>query len=112
MLSLKKYARTVVARFAEFLPVKSHVPLDSVKGLERSVLMGPDMAAGQAIMAKLPYRQLLSSLMYLLVSTRPDLGLPRLRRLCVPRNLGREHRNASLKILANVAISLEAGLLY
>ena len=57
--SHKEYARTVVARFAEFLPGKSHVPMDSVKGPKLSVLMGRHTAAGQAIMAKHLYRHLL-----------------------------------------------------
>ena len=112
VLSHKKYARIVVALFAEFLPGKSHVPMDTVMGPKLSVLMGLDTAASQAIMAKMPYRQLLGSLMYLFVSTRLDLGLLLSRLSFFSLNPGMAHWNAALKILAYVAETPDVGVLY
>ena len=56
LLPQKKYARTIVDRLAKFLPGKLHVPMYPIKGPDLSIQMGPDTAAGEAIMAKLSYR--------------------------------------------------------
>ena len=50
--------------------------------------------------------------MYLLVSTRPDLGLALSRLSCFSPNPGMEHWNAALKIQTYVAKTLDVGLLY
>ena len=55
LLSQKKYARTVLARFQEFLPGKSNVPMDPTDGPKLSVTMGPTTRAGKSIMANLPF---------------------------------------------------------
>ena len=63
-------------------------------------------------MANLPYTQLLGSLMYQIVSTRPDLALAISRLSCISQNPGMVHWRAALKILAYVQSTQDAGLLY
>ena len=72
LFSQKKYARTVHARFHEFLPGKSNVPMDPTDRPKLSATTGPTTRAGKAIVANPPYGRLL---MYLVVSTRPDVAL-------------------------------------
>ena len=52
LLSRNKYARTVLARFQEFLRGKSNVPMDPTDGPKLSATMGPTTRARKAIMAK------------------------------------------------------------
>ena len=112
LLSHKKYACIVLAGFQEFLPGKSNVHIDLTDGPKLSATMGPTTHAGKAIMANLPYRQLLGSLMYLVVSTRPDLALAMSRLSCFSQNPGMVHWRAALKILAYVHSTQDVGLLY
>ena len=102
LLSHKKYARTVLARFQEFLPGKSNVRMDPTDGPKLSATMGPTTRAGKAIMANLPYTQLLGSLMYLIVSTRPDLALAISQLSCFSQNPGMVLLQAALIILGCV----------
>ena len=112
LLSRNKYARTVLARFREFLRRKSNVPMDPTDGPKLSATMGPTTRARKSIMANLPYRQCLGSLMYLMVSTRPDLALAISRLSCISQNPGMVQWRAALKILAYVQSTQDAGLLY
>ena len=112
LLSQKKYARTVLARFQEFLPGKSNVPMDPTDGSKLSATMGPTTREGKAIMANLPYRQLLGSLMYLMVSTRPDVALAISRLSRFSQNPGMVHWRAALKIVAYVHTTQDVGMLY
>ena len=91
LLSQKEYARTVLARFQEFLHGQSNVPMDLADGPKLSTAMGPTTCAGKTIMANLPYRQLLGSLMYLIVSTRPDQALAISQVSCFSQNAGMDH---------------------
>ena len=86
--------------------------MDPTDGPKQLATMGQTTRAGKAIMANLPYRQLLGSLMYLMVSTRPDLALAISRLSCFSQNLGMVHWRAALKILAYVQSTQDVGLLY
>ena len=112
LLSHKKYARTVLARFQESLPGKSYVRMEPTDGPKLSSTMGPTTRAGKAIMANPPYRQLQGSLMYLMVSTRPVMALAISRLSCFSQKPGMVHGRAALKILAYVLSTQDVGLLY
>ena len=66
----------------------------------------------KAAAAKLPYRQLIGSLAYLMIGTRPDLAQPLsvLSQFLV--NPGRVHYEAALRALAYVKATATVGLLY
>ena len=103
-LSQKKYARIVLARIQELLPGTSNVPTDTTDGLKLSATMALTTRAGKASMANLPYRQLLGSLMYLMVSPRPNLALAISRQSCLSQDPGMVHWWTALKFLANVSL--------
>ena len=63
-------------------------------------------------MANLPYRQLLGSFIYLMVSSRLDPALAISRLSCFLQNTGMVHWRASLKIQAYVQSTQDVGLLY
>jgi hypothetical protein len=69
-----KYARDVLTRFGMTTSHPKPTPMDP--GLKLSKTMSPKNAEEAAEAAKFPYREVVGSLMYLMVSTRPDIIRP------------------------------------
>ena len=72
----------------------------------------PEFEEGRADAARLPYRQLIGLMMYLMVGTQPDLAHPPsvLSRYLI--NHGRPHYDAALRLLAYVRATSQVGLKY
>jgi hypothetical protein len=67
-----KYAENMLKNFNMIDAHPSAIPMDP--GIHLSKSMAPNTAQERALMADKPYRQLVGSFMYLVVSTRPDLA--------------------------------------
>ena len=70
----------------------------------------PETEEAKAAAAKLPYRLLIGSLMYLMIGTRPDLAQPLLVLSQFLVNPGRVHYEAALWVLAYVKATATVGL--
>ena len=72
----------------------------------------PESEEAKSAAAHYPYRQLIGSLMYLMIGTRPDLAQPLsvLSQFLV--NPGRVHWEAALRLLAYVQATATVGLQY
>ena len=71
-LSQEKYASEVLDRFQMTNCKGKDTPIET--GVKLSVQMRPQTEKEQEEMKRIPYRQAVGSLMYLMVSTRPDLA--------------------------------------
>ena len=72
----------------------------------------PESEEGKADAARLPYRQLIGSMMYLMVGTRPDLAHPLSVLSDYLINHGRPHYDVALRLLAYVRATSHVGLTY
>ena len=71
-LSQSKYARNLLKRFGMEKCGGSQVPLSSTASYGKEQC--PETDEDKKMMENVPYRQAIGSLMYLMVSTRPDLA--------------------------------------
>ena len=71
----------------------------------------PESEEGRVDVAKLPYRQLIGSMMYLMAGTRPDLAHP-LPVLSGSLTYPGPHYNAALRLLAYIRATSQVGLRY
>ena len=83
------------------------------ENIKLSIRMSPADAEGKALMAKVPYRELIGKLIYLAVATRPDISYA-IGVLCrFVENPGPEHWGAAKRVLRYLkgTIGLKAHLL-
>jgi hypothetical protein len=71
-LSQSKYIGDVLRRFGMANCNPSPIPMES--GCKLSKSMSPSTPTEEEAASKFPYREIVGSLMYLMVSTRPDIG--------------------------------------
>ena len=105
-----KYIHDVLRRFGmlDCHPIKT--PLDP--GTKLSKTMAPQDDAERAAAAKFPYREIVGSLMYLMVSSRPDIAYA-VGQLAMYMNChGPGHHAAALHILRYIKGTAEIGLTY
>ena len=69
----------------------------------------PEFEEGKADAARLPYRQLIGSMMYLMVGTRPNLAHPFSVLSGYLINHGRPHYDTALRLLAYVGATSQVG---
>ena len=74
LLSQRKFIATILERFSKYVPPPCSIPMDPATGAALSMQQSPDTKSARDAMAAFPYRQLIGSLMYLMVATRPDLA--------------------------------------
>ena len=109
-MSQKKYVEEVLARFGmeEAKPVA--IPMATTTVLSKAQC--PQNEEEARSMAGVPYRSLVGSLMYLMVSTRPDLAYPVGVLSRFLENPGRQHWEAGKRLLRYVLKTKSLGLAY
>ena len=78
--------------------------MDPEAGAALSMQQSPDTKFARDAMAAFPYRQLIGSLMYLMVATRPDLAFSTAQ--------GGAHWEAACKVLGYLRQTADVGFLY
>ena len=74
LLSQKKFMSTVLERFSKYVTAPSSIPMDLAKGAGLSKGQSPITKFVRDDMAAFPYRQLIKSMMFPILATRPDLS--------------------------------------
>ena len=99
LLSQRKFIATILERFLKYVPPPCSIPMDPAASAALSMQKSPDTKFARDAMAAFPYRQLIGSLMYLMVTTRPDLtfSLSKLSRFSKSpgARIGRRHAKSS-----------------
>jgi hypothetical protein len=105
-----KYIDDIMKRFGL---EKAHTePIPMVHGLKLSKSMSPKTPEEAAKAAKFPYREIVGSLMYLMISTRPDISYA-VGQLAMYLNChGPEHHAAALYLLRYVKGTRNLGITY
>ena len=75
LLSQRKFIATILERRSKYVPPPCSIPMDPAAGKALSMQQSPDTKFVRDGMVAFPYRQLIGSLMYLMVATRPNLFL-------------------------------------
>ena len=109
-LDQKKYAEKVLARFGMENSHGTEIPLSISTQFSKDQC--PITSKEKEEMAKVPYRQAIGSLMYLMVSTRPDLAYPLQILSRYGNNPGMLHWKALKKVLQYLQQTKDHGLLY
>ena len=109
-MSQGKYAAEVLKRFNMTDAKGRDTPTES--GVKLSVQMSPQTEEGRTAMEQIPYRQAVGSLMYLMVSTRPDLAAAVGRVSRFGKNPGPEHWRAVKWILMYLQKTKSHGLTF
>ena len=86
--------------------------MDPAAGAALSMQQSPDTKFAQDAMAAFPYRQLIGSLMYVMVATRPDLAFSQSKLSKFNNSPGRAHWYAACKVLGYLRQTASVGLLY
>jgi hypothetical protein len=109
-LDQERYAEEVLARFnmADCKPIS--IPLSTDQKLSKT--MGAFTEQEKVSMEVIPYRQVVGSLMYLMVCTRPDLASAVGILARYMQNPGRQHWEAAKRVLRYVQHSKKMGLHY
>ena len=108
-LSQEAYARAVLQRFGMEDCTHSDSP---ASGRRLTKAMGPADQQERRTMAKVPYRAAVGALMYLAVSTRPDISQALSQVARFSQDPGAQHWQAVQRILRYVAGTLDRGIVY
>ena len=109
-LSQPGYIQSILDEFnmADCNPVST--PME--ENIKLSVRMSPTDSEGKALMAKVPYRELIGKLIYLAVATRPDISYA-IGVLCrFVENPGPEHWGAAKRVLRYLKGTIGLKLVY
>ena len=109
-MSQEKYAVEVLKRFNMLDAKGRETPVES--GVKLSVQMSPKTEEERTAMEQIPYRKAVGSLMYLMVSTRPDLAAAVGRVSRFGENPGPEHWRAVKWILKYLQKTKSHGLTF
>ena len=109
-ISQSAYIARVLRRFRYEACVPASTPLPP--GTKLSDLNSPENEAEKSEMAKLPFRELLGSLMYLYIGTRPDLSFAIQYLSRYQANPGRAHWNAALHVLRYLKGTIDMKITY
>ena len=99
LLSQRKFLATILERFSKYVPPPCSIPMDPAAGAALSMKQSPDTKFARDAMAVFPYRQLIGSLMYLMVDTRPDLAFSLSKLSKFNNSPGHAHWEAACKVL-------------
>ena len=86
--------------------------MDPVAGAALSMQQSPHTKFARDAMAAFPYRQLIGSLMYLMVATRPDLAFSLSKLSKFNNRPGRAHWEAACKVLGYLRQTTDVIFLY
>ena len=109
-LSRSKYACSLLKHFGMENCGGSQVPLSSTTSYGKEHC--PETDEDKEIMENVPYRQAIGSLMYLMVSTRPDLAYAIQILSRFGANPGPVHWKGVKKVLQYISHTLNYGLVY
>ena len=107
-LSQSKYMKTILEKFRMSDCAGKRTPM--VVGVKLTKEMEPQNEEEVKEMSKVPYRQAVGSLMYLMTCTRPDIATAVSCVSSFMHNPGREHWNAVKRILQYVRHTVDYGL--
>ena len=99
LLSQKKFISTVLERFSNYIPPPCSIPMDPAAGAGLSKGQSRVTKFARDAMAAFPYRELIGSLMYPMVATRPDLSICLSKLSSFNIDPGRTHWKAACKIM-------------
>lgn len=109
----KKYLKDVLIRFEEYISSKNYNPNTPLPpGIILTKKMSPETTGDIESMNNLPYRELIGSLMYLAVGTRPDIAFAMSVLSRFVSNPGEQHWNAALHVLRYLRGTPDHGLHY
>ena len=109
-LDQAKYSATILKRFGMENCHGSAIPLCSTTHFSNEQC--PSAGEDKELMSKTPYRQAIGSLMYLMVSTRPDLAYPVQILSRYGSNPGPAHWKAVKKVFQYVQETMHFGIIY
>ena len=109
-LNQSKYIDDVMARFG--LQNAHSEPTPMKQGLKLTKAMSPTTPDDIAKCAKFPYREIVGSLMYLMISTRPDIAYAVGQLSMFLNNAGPEHHAAALHLLRYCKGSKDLSITY
>ncbi|KAG2883895.1 hypothetical protein PC117_g25918 [Phytophthora cactorum] len=105
----RKYATNVFDKFEHLISYPIATPSDRSITLTKS--MEPQTSEEKEAMKDIPYREVVGSLMYLMVGTRPDLAFYMREVSQFLSNPGKEHWNAVVRGLKYLSGTTDQGLL-
>ena len=112
LLSQRKFVATILERFSKYVPPLCSIPMDPAAGAALSMQQSPDTKFAQDAMAAFPYRQLIGSLMYLMIATRPDLTFSLSKLSKFNNSPGRTHWEAACTVLGYLRQTGDVRLYY
>ena len=86
--------------------------MDPAAGAALSMRQSPDTKFAKDAMAAFPYQQLIGSLMYVMVDTRPEFAFSLSKLSKFNNSPGRAHWEAACKLLGYLQQTADVGLLY
>ena len=109
-ISQSKYIKSMLKRFGLESCNPVLTPLDPSVKLSKD--MSPTSVKGMMKMEKLPYRELIGSLMYLMVCSRPDISFTVGQLASYMNCPGTQHYNAAIHLLKYIKGSMDRELIY
>ena len=109
-ISQSAYIARILKRFRHEDCTPASTPLPP--GTKLSDINSPENDAERSEMSKLPYRELLGSLMYLYIGTRPDLSFAIQYLSRYQANPGQAHWNAALHVLRYLKGTIDLKITY
>jgi hypothetical protein len=109
-ISQSTYLDKVLKRFRMENPKKGDLPV--VKGISLSVTQSPATGIEKSVMSSIPYASAIGSIMYALLSTRPDVALALSLTSCYQSNPGMIHWTAVKSILKFLRRTKDMVLVY
>ena len=109
-VSQEKYVLDVLRKFGMLDAVGCQVPMDPKLKLTKQ--MAPKTEAEQIKAASFPYREIVGSLMYLMISTRPDIAFAVGKLARFMNCHGPSHHDAAKQVLRYLRATSTLGLTY
>jgi hypothetical protein len=109
-LSQSTYLDKILKRFRMEISRKGNLPI--MKGVSLSVTQCPTTEKEKSVMSDIPYASAIGSIMYAMLSTRPDVALTLRLTSCYQSNLGMSHWSAVMSILKFLRRTKDMVLVY